>query len=272
MKINKLLLALFIVVATMFVACEEYVDTEVQSPTVSQDNPGVRFAALNKTQYELELTVNAIELMVIRNGSESAIEVPIKVLENTANSFDVPASVSFPAGQDTVMLALPINHDNAPLGEPIIITITFEDSNPYLVEYSTFYGQVAILDWQPYAIGTYTSQFFEEGWEQVLFRALNTDKYRFFDLYFPGFHFNFTWVEGEQSLIPIGDLDADGYYIFMPGYVHPSYGDVTVRIDANKTYTFYDAENELFQFEGKWTVDAGSFGWFDEIYTISEKY
>lgn len=273
MKINKLILAIFIAASTVFVACEKYEDTVTPGPAVAEGNPAIRFAGENITEYELEPSVTSIELTVIRNGSESAIEVPITVIENTANSFDVPATLSFPAGEDTVTLVLPIITANAPLGDLIKIAIEFGDefSNPYKIEYSQFYGEVTILNWQPFATGTYYSQIFDSSWEQVLYRAQGTNKYRFFDLYATGYHFTFVWT-GGVAITPVGAKDASGYYIFMPGVPHPTYGEITVHVDSDKAYTFYDAETDAFQFEGKWTVSAGSLGWKDDTYTITERY
>lgn len=273
MKINKFIIAIFIASAAMFVACEDFVDTEVISPIVSEGNPAVRFFNGNITEYELEPTVDDIKLTVIRTGSGSAIEVPINIIENTDNSFDVPAKFSFAAGQDTAVLSLPINKENAPLGVEITIAIQFgeEFSNPYMIEHNSFYGKVTILNWQPYATGSYYSEFFDVAWEQVLHRAQGTDKYRFFDLYSTGVHLNFEWT-GDNSLEFKYPKDANGYYIFVTGYVHATYGPVNAHIDSDPAYTFYDEDNDYFQIEAQWRVEAGSFGWLDDIYQISERF
>jgi hypothetical protein len=271
MKINKLLIIISLVVTAFIVSCEDYEDKVVPSPTVSEDSPAVRFAADNITEYELEPSITDIKVTVIRNGSESAIEVPIIVIENTKNSFDVPATLSFPAGQDTVILSLPINSDNAPLGEEIILGVKFgeEYSNPYLSQYNSFYGKITILNWQLYATGTYTSAIYGNAtWEQELYKAQGTEKYRFFDLYAEGYNFNFSW-DGGEAITPEGELDADGYYIFMPGISHPTYGEMTVHVDSDPAYTFYDEEGAYFQIEGKWTVAAGSLGWKDDYFEIT---
>jgi len=272
MKISRFLIIFFVAVTTMLVSCEEYEDTVEPSPTVSDDNPAVRFADDNSTFFEIPSTVTAIDLTVIRSGSGSAIEVPVTVIENTENAFDVPATLSFPAGEDTVTFSLPIS-DNAPVGVDLAISVKFGDefANPYKTEYAEYYGTVSILNWQPYAKGTYASAFFGASWEQELYNAENTDKYRFFDLYAVGTHFNFLW-DGGEAITPEYDTNADGYYIFKPGYIHPSYGEVTVLVDGNTNYTFYDEAGDYFQIEGNWTVSAGSFGWLDDFYYITERY
>ena len=273
MKINKLILAIFIATATLFVACEEFVDTEVVSPAVSDGNAAVRFADDNITAYELEPTVADIKLTVIRTGSSSAIEVPIVVIENTENSFDVPASLSFPAGKDTVVLTLPINKTNAPLGDEITIAIQFgvAFSNPYMAEYNSFYGKVTILNWQPFATGSYYAAFFPATLERVLHRAQGTNKYRFFNLFAEGYHLDFVWA-GAKALTFSYAKDANGYHIFHTGYVHPTYGPVRAHIDGAVAYTFYDAASDSFTMDAQWRVDAGSFGWKTDVFTITTRH
>lgn len=273
MKISRFLIIFFVAATTMLVSCEEFEDTVEPSPTVSDDNPAVRFAAENSAVFEIPSTVTAIDLTVIRSGKGSAIEVPVTVIENTENAFDVPATLSFPAGEDTVTFTLPIT-DNAPVGVDLSIAVKFGDEfvNPYKSEYGEYYGTVTILNWQPFANGTYQSAIFDgASWEQVLHKAENTNRYRFFDLYAVGTHFNFKW-DGGEAIIPEYGTDADGYYIYMPGVIHPTYGEMTVLVDGSTTYTFYDAEGDFFQIEGNWTVAAGSFGWLDDYYFITERY
>lgn len=272
MKINRYLIIFFVALTTMFVSCEEYEDSVEPSPTVADSNPAVRFLDENETYFEIPSSVTSIELTVIRSGGKTAIEVPVNVIENTESAFDVPSTLSFPAGKDTVTLSLPIK-DGAPLGAEISISLSFGEDfvNPYKAEYGAYHGKVTILNWKPYANGTYQSAFFGDSWEQVLFHAENTNRYRFFDLYTKGIHFNFLWDEGK-AIIPQYSTDADGAYLFTSGYVHPTYGMVTFHVDGSTDNTFYDSETGNLQIHGEWTVEAGSFGPTNEVYHITEKY
>lgn len=273
MKINRLLIIISFAFATLLVSCEDYEDTVVPSPTVSEDNPAVRFAAENITNYEFEPSVTEFNLKVIRSNSTSAIEVPVTVTDNTDESFVIPSSISFAAGEDTVMVTIAINHANATPGKDLMIGIKVDEDyiNTYKAEYGEYYAHISILNWQKYATGTYYSAFFDQSFTQDLYRAQDTDKYRFFDLYAVGYNFTFTW-DGGKSITPDGELDEDGYYIYVTGFEHPSYGMVTVHIDSSPNWTYYTEETNTFIFDGDWTVAAGSFGWLDDIYTITTTY
>lgn len=140
MKINKLYTVFFILAAALLVvACSEYEDTVVPSPTVSADNPAVRFYSENPTQFELDPNDLSFSLTVVRDNGTAAIEVPVNVVADTASIFNVPGTLSFPAGVDTVSLTITVN-TSAPQGEDLGLEIAFDDqyTNPYKAEYPSF--------------------------------------------------------------------------------------------------------------------------------------
>lgn len=148
MKINKLYI-LLLILATTLVACNEYEDTVVPGPTVSADNPAVRFIPGNATQYEFDPTGElSFVLKVIRDNPTAALEASLTVVTNTENAFEVPASVSFPAGEDTTTLTITVKPD-APTGVslPLVISIGDQYANPYKKEYSTYTGKVSLIKW-----------------------------------------------------------------------------------------------------------------------------
>lgn len=272
MKISRLYIT--IIIATLFfVACDEYEDTVVPSPTVAADNPAARFVSTNATSYELDPAADlSFSLTVVRDNGSNAIEVPVNVITNTENGFVIPSSVSFAAGEDTTTLTIEMS-ESAPTGQALDFAIAFGEDyvNPYKSEYGSFYGEVSILVWVKYAVGTFESAFFEQSWTQELYNAEGTNKYRFYDLYVPGYNFDFTW-DGDEELVPSYDTDGDGYYIFATGYNHPSYGPVTMHIDNNTDWTYYNEESDLFVINASWRVSAGAFGWLDDFYTITERF
>lgn len=274
MKINRFLTALsFIVVLTM-VACSDYADTEILSPTVAGDNPSVRFIAENQTSFELEPGDNAsFTITVKRSSGSTALNAPLQVDVNTDNSFIVPDKVTFAAGENTADLVIAMS-PSAPTGVPLTLELSFNKDyvNPYLVEYGSYKGEVSLLKWVKYATGTYTAGFFESSWEQDLFRAEGTNKYRFYDLFSEGFNYEFKWEQGKAAVSPGGTPNSSGYLVQESGYVHATYGMVSTATDPDPAYSNYNVENETFAFDRQWRVAAGSFGWFTDTYKITQKY
>jgi hypothetical protein len=273
MKINKFFIAISILIAATMVACEEYEDVVEPSPVVPADNPAVRFTQDNETSFELDPNADpSFTLTLERSNESAALDVPVTVVVNTENSFNVPGSVSFAAGKKTAELVIEMNA-GTPTGVPLTLELKFEDQyvNPYLTEYGYYIGEVSLLKWVKYATGVFTSGFFEQSWDQDLYRAEGTNKYRFYDLFVAGVNYEFEW-DGGLAISPGGTPNASGYLVQESGYVHPTYGMVSSTTDPDTSYTYYDADSDTFVFNRQWTVADGSFGWLDDYYQITERY
>ena len=147
---SKILFYTFAVTLFMFAACSEDEITREPSPTVSAGNLAVRFASDNNIEFELDPANElSFTLTVIRDNATAAAEVPITVITNTENSFIFPSTVSFPAGEDTVVITITMSA-SAPTGQVLPFEIAFEGDdyvNPYKMEYSMLYGEVSIVKW-----------------------------------------------------------------------------------------------------------------------------
>ena len=147
---SKILFYTFAVTLFMFAACSEDEITREPSPTVSADNLAVRFASDNNIEIELDPANElSFTLTVIRDNATAAAEVPLTVLNNTGDNFVFPSTVSFPAGEDSVIIKITLSA-SAPQGEILAFGIAFEGDqyvNPYKIEYSKIYGEVTIVKW-----------------------------------------------------------------------------------------------------------------------------
>lgn len=274
MKINRLLVALTFIASLAMAGCSDFVDTEMDSPVVPSNSPAVRFLADNQTSYELEPGENAkFTLTVKRNNEGSALQVPITVVTNTENGFVVPDNVSFAAGQATADILVTMS-PTAPTGTPLTLELAFADEfvNPYLTEYAAYKGEASLLNWVKFSTGIYTSGFFEASWEQDLYMAEGTNKFRFYDLFVEGVDYNFEWEVGELAIAPAGTANSSGYMVQESGYVHPTHGMVSSATDPDPAYTYYNSTTKTFSFDRQWTVAAGSFGWFTDTYEITEQF
>lgn len=258
MKFDKLYIVLLLAMTTLFVGCSDWEDTVEPSPTVPEGNPAIRFDANNSSDILLDPAITTeFTLTVKRNNESDALEVPVIVVTNTENSFAVPEKVSFAAGSATASLTI-VMTDDAPKGKALPITLKFDDAqtNPYLPEYSAYYGSVYISDWETAETGTYTSWWTETSWTHDLEYSPANEQYRFRDLLAEGYHFVFEW-DGANEITPIPEKVESGY-------VHSTYGMVSATTEA----ATYDEATKTFTFTRKWTVDAGSFGSGDDTYTI----
>ncbi len=158
MKINKLILAIFVAATTLMVACSEYEDSVVSGPTVPADNAGVFFLKSNLNQFEVDQVGLNFTLKVARRNGDAALEVPLTVLSDTGNVFNVPATVTFPAGVDTVSFDITMK-PTAVKGDLYGLGIRFGDNyvNDYNAEYGSYYAKSAISIWEEKG----TAQFYD---------------------------------------------------------------------------------------------------------------
>jgi len=273
----KKIVSLSIIAASILVSCSEWEDTSTPGPQVSPDTPSVRFAASNATSFEFDPGTPDFTLTVIRDDSDADIEVPIRVISNTDEVFSIPASVVFSAGEDTVDITIGISAE-APVGDELSIALSFDEpfTNPYKTENSSYYGKVSMIKWVLFKSGIWESaDFFEESWEQDLYKAEGQDTYRFYGPYAEGYDIRFIWDGKSKSITPTGGESAvvGGAPVvrYATGVLHPTYGMFYFNIDPDPEYTYFDIEAKKLVLNGAFTVAAGSFGWYDEVFTFAEE-
>lgn len=149
MKISKLYITFFILAAVFMVACDEYEDTVEPSPEVSADNPGVRFYSGNPESFVVNSNAEVLSfsILVVRDSGTGNIDVPISETADTADIFNVPASISFPSGTDTVELEVTVD-SSTPIETPFGLEVAVGDeqlTNPYKAEYPSFATTVSLV-------------------------------------------------------------------------------------------------------------------------------
>ena len=121
-----------------FGSCDEFEDKDSVSPVVPGTVEAVRFYRLNPNKYVLTTEETSFEVVVVRSNKEKATTVDVTVV-NASNYFDIPSSVSFAAGEDTVVIEIGIKED-APVYEklPIVLELEASDLNPYSQDLTYF--------------------------------------------------------------------------------------------------------------------------------------
>lgn len=163
MKMNKILAGL-VAVASIFAtsSCSED-DSYTPAEPETGVKPYVYFSEKNETTFSLEPTAPAeLTFTVCRQDTKDAIEMPLIVTENTSNVFNVPSSVSFAAGEESVDVT--VTFPDAPIGTPCILTVGF--SSEYTGIYYSAIGQqtftVNRVKWNSLGVGTMYEDFIME--------------------------------------------------------------------------------------------------------------
>lgn len=163
MKMNKILAGL-VAVASIFAtsSCSED-DSYTPAEPETGVKPYVYFSEKNETTFSLEPTAPAeLTFTVCRQDTKDAIEMPLIVTENTSNVFNVPSSVSFAAGEESVDVT--VTFPDAPIGTPCSLTVGF--NSEYTGIYYTAIGQqtftVTRVKWNSLGVGTMDENFWFE--------------------------------------------------------------------------------------------------------------
>lgn len=249
-----------------FMACDDDVKRS-DSPAFNAESMQVYFSKDNQNDFQLLPTEKQIELIVCRDSTTEAATVKIGL--KAGDNFSI-SNVKFDAGDaDTTLV---VSFDTLAPFEVNYLELSIENKycNPYVTNAngtSVFSCSVTVTDWADYAYGTFTSGFWEDSWEQVMQYSEILKYYRLADVYGNGYHILFDFDAETGEITPQYKTDSNGYYPLLIGEVG-DYGMATMSIDSSIDYTWYDAANQLFNFNGKFTVSAGSFGWYDEQFQI----
>lgn len=226
MKIYKFIIAIFIATAAMFVACEDYVDTEVLSPEVPAGCQGVYFPTTNTKVFELEPTqATEITLKIGRDLKTGAVDVPIVVLVNDEDIYNVPETVSFADGDSLVTFT--VTFPDAAEGITYNLKLAVEGDqyvNPYSNKRPDVATKVTRVKWtaieEPmiYVDGTFTA-----GWAVgTLPMYVNAEKAEFTGLV------RYRFKNAYKR--PTGPADADGIFDGYP------YSNANTTFDDSKDY------------------------------------
>ena len=262
MKIfNKIaLLAGFVGVA--LTSCEsEYPEYHVGKKAV-QDSAVVYFAS-NISNVVLQIKDSTVLIDVARFATEAATyNLDVAVEENINGAIEVPTTVTFDEGDLDTTIAVTVKDIELMRSYTVKIAIDEAWVNPYAMGENTVISfKVMREDYAPYAVGTYTDAFiYGASWETELQYSPSLNTYRFKDCWGFGTDVLFTW-DGAESIVVTPAVVATGY-------VHPTYGMVSANYQ--KCYAVTAGDMVQMMFEIKWTVSAGSFGVYPNMFVFEK--
>lgn len=234
MKINKLIKAFSLLLVVAFAACADFEDTIVDSPQRPAGNQGVFFPASNASLFELEpAAATQITLKIAREVSSGAVSVPLNVVTNDDNVFNVPQSVSFADGEKEVEFT--VNFPNAAEGIAYELKLSVEGDdlvNPYGENLPVLTTTVSRIKWSPvprplvYIDGTFATlfgvQFYPMYVEADSVKLDNSTRYR---------------LKNAYRVPTSDDPDEDGIF---DGYPYNETGDFDDSRDWFTTLEIYN--------------------------------
>lgn len=234
MKINKLIKAFSLLLVVVFAACADFEDTIVDSPQRPAGNQGVFFPASNASLFELEpAAATQITLKIAREVSSGAVSVPLNVVTNDDNVFNVPQSVSFADGEQEVEFT--VNFPNAAEGIAYELKLSVEGDdlvNPYGENLPVLTTTVSRIKWSPvprplvYIDGTFATlfgvQFYPMYVEADSVKLDNSTRYR---------------LKNAYRVPTSDDPDEDGIF---DGYPYNEPGDFDDSRDWFTTLEIYN--------------------------------
>lgn len=258
---NKLALVATIAAGIGLTSCQEELTYEVGAPA-AKDSAVVYFAN-DYNDVVLSISDSTILLDVARHTTEAATyKLDVTLEEGIGNAIVVPTSVTFDEGDlDTTIV---VTVGDIELMKYYTVKIAIDEAwvNPYAVGENTVVAfDIMREDYAPYAVGTYVDYFLygpEYPYEKVLEYSPSLETYRMKDCWDLGTTevFTFKWDGGENIAL--------GTSVLKTGYNHPSHG----MISANYLTAQVMTQDNLVQFvfNIKWTVSAGSFGEYPNLF------
>lgn len=277
MKKNIILIAAALVALA---SCEKPAPYEPGAP-MDVNGPNVYFSNYNLSAVTLASDATEFEVAVIRDDASSALSVPLKADCGYEGLFEVPATVEFASGVDSVGVVVKIT-DKFEMFKPYMLTLSVPEEyyHSYSAQeaYPNYTMNVLQEDYVPYKEGMYYDMFFTgAGWPVTLEYSEIQKVYRLSDVWAPlggsSEDLTFTWEGGESPLT----MGAGSY---QTGLTMGKYGLVTAVVTPNAEddwYCWYGAipAEELYEgspatqgfiFYFKWTVSAESFGYYPQFF------
>ena len=264
MKIfNKLALVATMAAGIGLTSCqgEEFI-YEAGAPAAQESS--VVYFANDLSNVVLQLTDSTFLIDVARYETNAATyNLDVTFEEGTNGAITVPASVTF--DEDDLDTTIVVSVGAIELMKNYTVKIAVGEAwvNPYAAGENTVLSiNVMREDFAPYAEGTYVDYFLygpDSPYGQVLEYSPSTKVYRIQDCWGMGAKpLTFTWDGGEGIALGVTALQT--------GYNHSKYGMVTANYLGAEVMT----QDNLVQFVFyiKWTVSAGSFGEYPNLFVF----
>ncbi len=232
------------------------------------DDGGVTKYAFASAKHNVDLVVEQagnVAVPIYRTTTKGASTVDVVFTANEAVaalfSLDNP-KISFKDGE-AVAYANVIYPDIETLSPTSVFSFKVTIADSAIVS-PTFINEVEIkagrkLTYEPFGVGSFNSEFFEEVWDQPILKAKEGDVYKLSGLYAANYDFIFS-INADNT-VSVGKQET--------GYKSATYGMVSFDPNTSTGAVIGSTkEGKVITLKGRFTVSAGSFGTFTEVLTL----
>ena len=182
---------------------------------------------------------------VSRENTDSEVSVPLKVMRNDENIFQIPGSVTFAAGKKTATVK--ITFPEIKEGVVYKFEILLDNGNIYSDNAVTnTMGSVQCVQWNQLGKGTVASQIYEEQYAVMVYKAGHAKWYKIYSMY----------EDGKDIVFKVDDANKVTVEK-QAALTHNTYGVASIEGSGNLKDGVITVNVEL-------TVSAGSFGFYQE--------
>lgn len=270
--------ALVATLAVGFTSCDGKEEADYE-PAVKPSAEKIFFEAANQT-IEIDAESTEVPVMIYRDADNATAEKTVSLIttfpsvQGTAlnEAFKVPESVTFPAGAESVEVAVKVEASALAMNTAYNVTICVDpnDGNSYLNTAATTISIIksSFSAWTEMGQGTYTFAHYYEGTEHV--RVLS----RFDQLDKNVIEYQFQWLDEtgtDWETFMVANTADGGNSITVPEQDfawNGNYGEYVQVADMYtytgnvqyKDYTYYNPETKKFALAVVYYISAGTFG------------
>ena len=266
MKLKKIFLFASVAVTMLFASCSDDDGGNGRGKWDAVENYANLYFATSSDIQEVDPnapTVYTFEV-IRRDSLRPALIATPTVIVNTDDVFDVSDAV-FEEGDSVATIT--VKYDRAEVGKPYTLKIIFDDpalTSSYSDDIIYTY-KVTRVKWNPVAVGTYTYSQFFTGDDEGLILYQRDDVPTLYKITDWGYGVDFAFTMNKDN-----EISFDEFFI---GYDHPSYGEVWAYdmypLSSDFEIGYY--ADGVFHFQIGYHVEAGWFGYGEEIFTITDK-
>lgn len=278
-RMKKIKILFLLPVALLMASCSE--DTGMNTYPARGDE-----AFFDDTEYSYVVSAKmedaySVEVLRANKSGVASVGVTIEVANPAVKeAFTAPASVEFKDGEIASSVKISFDRSKLTIGDENEITVSLQSETD--LPYATECKLVVVRDytWKEYKKGTYVSGMLTPilgklSWAQPMEVAEEKPTlYRLKDWYHnagtkfsdSGYDLTFLW-DGSSEVSFTVPADEDGGVYFPSGWYHPSYGLVSMYIDAESAK--YDSESKTFTFKCCGDVSLGRLvTWTNDTFTL----
>ena len=238
----------YVALAGMMVLALASCVKEYEYDGVGESDPGAFIsAAATQVKYAAD-DAQILTFTLQRTNTEGAEDIAL-TCDNS--KFRVPSSVNFVAGEGKKTVSVPFSILGGTT-EEVTISVAPQSATVYGVGEMKFTITRDFV-WEYLGEGVFTSWLFGESWPQPVYRGEGTQLYKLPDCIAEGYDIQFELTEDGQHLAkPVATQET--------GYVHPSYGMISLTNGVDDEGNPYDIarEDNIIYLPLKYIVSAGS--------------